>query len=447
MSATAGAWLVIAAALLILSLRRPVYAVAFYMLTFFAAPHLWWWGNDLPGVRYALIAGLALLGAVVFHLSQSPGDRGHRWTLVHSVAIAMVVNVTIVHFLIGSTPSVSIKNYVEFLKYILLFFLMWRAIQNRDDLRLVIMSIALGAAYIGYEVTINERGDFNGSRLEGVGAPGADSSNSLASVLLLALPLIGSLFVEGRLRHKITAVLAAPLALNVVLLCNSRGAFIGLIGSGLAFLALARGPTRKQAYRALALGGVVLFLLLGDPEILGRFMTTFAGSEDRDRSAASRLEFWQAGLRMLNDYPLGDGGGSFKYVRAAHYIGEVIGEDAELRSLHNGYLTEATEWGVQGLMLRLIFIGAALGATYRTSKRCRQQGRTEDALMGLCFIAAASGYLIQCVFGSFISNEWGYWIVALLVRYGEIYKEPASTQAQAQRIAASPLPSPAVSVG
>jgi O-antigen ligase len=220
----------------------------------------------------------------------------------------------------------------------------------------------------------------------------------------------------------VTAILAAPLVLNVVLLCNSRGSFLALIGAAVVFLILARGATRKQAIRAMALGGVLLYLLLGDPKILDRFSTTFAGSEERDASAAGRLQFWQAGLLMIWDYPLGDGGGSFKYVHGGRYLTRVMGEDAEERSLHNGYLTEATDWGVQGLVLRLFFIGLAAGAAYRTSNRCRAEKRVEDALVGTCLMVALAAFLITSMFGSFIANEWDYWIVALLVRYAEVYR-------------------------
>jgi len=426
MSLTAGAWAFLAVLLALSSLSRPVWAVALYMLTFFAAPHLWWWGDDLPSVRYALLAGFVLLVAVLVQQGQQlPGGR-HRWSRVHTAGVLIAANATFVHFFLASVPSVSVDNYLELLKLCLLFFLMWAAIQDRSDLRIAVVAIALGAAYIGYEVTINERGDFSGSRLEGVGAPGADASNSLASLMLLTLPLIGSLWVDGGKRHKLTTLLAAPLVLNVLLLCNSRGAFLGLIGAGLSFVLVARGRTRKQAIKILALGGVLLYLLLGDPKILDRFMTTFSGSQERDRSAASRLQFWQAGLLMLSDYPLGDGGGSFKYVRGGQYLRRVMGSDAEERSLHNGYLTEATEWGAQGLLFRLIFLGGAVFLAYRTSNRCRREGRSTDALMGMCFLVAGAGYLIHCVFGAFIANEWGYWIVALLVRYGELYEVPAS---------------------
>jgi O-antigen ligase len=442
MSVTPATWAALAVFLVVMSFKRPAYAVAFYMMTFFAAPHMWWWGDQLPDLRYSLISGLVVLASVVFYLANSPPERGHRFGFVHIVAIGMALNATFVHFALASVPSISIDNYIEMLKLLLLVFLVWRAIENRSDMRIVMVAIALGAAYIGYEVTINERGDFNGARLEGVGAPGAESANSLASVMLLTLPLIGTLFVEGRWWHKLTAMLGGPMALNVLLLCNSRGAFLGLIGAAGSFLLVSRGKTRVYALRSLALGGITLFMLLGDPEILERFMTTFVGSEERDESANSRLQFWQAGFMMIADYPLGDGGGSFKYVRGGEYLRQVIGESAIERSLHNGYLTEATEWGIQGLFLRLLFVGGAMLAAYRTSNRCRIEGRFSDSLMGICLISAGGGYLIHCMFGSFISNEWGYWIVAILIRYGELYQVPETVTVGAPASTPEPVMRP-----
>src|SRR5690606_33608939 len=123
--------------------------------------------------------------------------------------------------------------------------------------------------------------------------------------------------------------------------------------------------------------GLALYLLLGDPKILERFATTFVGAEERDRSAASRIEFWTAGVLMLRDYPLGAGGGSFKYVHGNKYLAEA-GSDQQSRSIHNGYLTEATDWGIQGLVLKLLFITAALRMAYRTMQHCRKAHRLED---------------------------------------------------------------------
>ena len=435
MSLTAIVWACLAVGTCVLSLKRPVWAVAFYMLTYFAAPHLWWWGDDLPSFRYAFWAGIWLLIVVVFHsLTQSgtrlPGTDGGLGRTARFAAAGMVLNATVVHFLIAAEPDISLDTYVELLKYVLLFFLLKGAIRDRGDLRIALISIALGAAYIGYEVTINERGDFNGARLEGVGAPGAQDANGLAQLMLITLPLVGSLVLNKSIISKVAGIGAAPLVLNVLLLCNSRGAFLGLAGAAGSFVMVARGVTRKKAIQTLALGGVVLYLLLGDPKILDRFSTTFVGSEARDNSAAGRIDFWRASALMIIDYPLGAGGGAFKFIYGPRYLTAVTGDqEPDARSIHNGYLTEATDWGVQGLFFKLLFMGAALLATYRTTNRARLDGRINDSLIGICVFVAGAGGMIHCIFGSFLANEYMYRLAAILLRYSELYARELGSEA------------------
>lgn len=424
MSLMAMGWAGLAACLCVLSLRRPVWALAFYLQTFFAAPHMWWWGDDIPSARYALWAGVLLLLSVLSTAQLKSVPSPPEFGRLKTIAIAMVVNATVVHLLFALNQTISADTYVELVKYTLLFFLISAAIKDRADLRYALAAMALGAAYIGWEVTVNERGDFNGSRLEGVGAPAAQTANSLANVMLVMLPLSGSLFLTKSWTWKTISAVASPLILNVLLLCNSRGAFLGLIGTALAMVFMARGESRKRALQVLALGGVALFFLLGDADILDRFVTTFVGSEERDNSASGRLDFWRAGLALLSDYPLGAGGGVFKFVLGQRYLGDIVGaENADARSLHNGYLTEATDWGVQGLFLKIaLFVTAIVGA-YKTCEKCRKEGRTQDALLGLCVTTTAVGFLIHCSFGAFLNNEWGFWILALLTRYSAVYAE------------------------
>jgi O-antigen ligase len=419
-------WVVLAITFLVLSFRRPVWAVAFYLQTFFAAPHMWWWGDEIPSARYAFWAGFVMVGALAISTeSSTPNVPGFK--RMRGVALAMAVNATLVHLLLAVNQTISLDTYLELVKYTLLFFIMSAAIKDRADFHRMVATIAIGAAYIGWEVTVNERGDFSGSRLEGVGAPAAQTANSLANVMLVVLPLAGSLFIARSWKWKLVSLVAAPLVLNVLLLCNSRGAFLGLIGTGVALVLFARGQMRKRALQVLALGGVALFFLLGDPEILTRFVTTFVGSEQRDNSASTRLVFWEAGFELIKDYPLGAGGGVFKFVLGERYLGEIVGvDDAEARSLHNGYLTEATDWGIQGLLLKLSLFVLGIATAYRTCEKCRREGRMQDALLGLCVVTTAVGFLIHCFFGSFLNNEWGYWTLALLARYAALYNEAES---------------------
>jgi hypothetical protein len=431
-SLTAIVWVVLAVVFAVGALKRPVWAVALYFLTFFLAPHLWWWGDQIPSARYALYAGWVLIASVTMHSFRSWRESVGSNTFVMRIALLLIANATFVHLVFASNPDISLEEYTEYVKFTLLYFLLDAAIQTRADFRTTIMVIALGAGYIGYEVTINERGDFNGARLEGVGAPGADTSNGLASLMLVTLPLTGTLFIGGTIVQRATLLLSAPLVLNVAILCNSRGAFLGMIAAAFSFVLLARGASRKKAIRAAILGGVLLYLLLGDPEILERFSTTFVGSEERDASASSRIEFWKAGLAMLEDYPFGAGGGAFKYVHATRYLAEV-GSTAAARALHNGYLTDATDWGIQGLLLKLLFVFGAIRMAHKTSSRCRKAGREDDALIGTAVIAAMIAMLVCCIFGSYLSNEWVYWTAAFLTTYSRLYDVDATTAASATK--------------
>jgi hypothetical protein len=427
MSLTSALWAGLFVLMPVLSIARAGWAVPLYMMTFFAAPQLWWWGDQLPDLRYALTSGFVLVAAAILGQSQ-PEDGRRHFGLVQWAAIGIVVNAVLVHLFLAAGPRFSQVELIEVAKFCLLFFLMSSVIKKKADLRLAFVAMAVGAGYIGYEVTINERGEFNGGRLEGVGAPGADTANSLASLLMTTLPFTGSLISQSGLSLKVLVAIAAPLALNVIILCNSRGAFLALIGSGISFVLLSRGKTRKNALKALGLGAVVLYLLLGDPEIVQRFATTFSGAEERDSSASSRIEFWTAGWELIKDHPLGSGGGAFKYVLGERYL-RMYTTQVDSRSLHNGYLTIATNWGVQGLVLHLIFVLAAMTAAYRTSETCRRAGLTHDALVGTCVIVGGIALLIGSVFGSFLPNEWCYWLVAYLVRYADIYR-PETAEAQ-----------------
>jgi hypothetical protein len=424
MSLTSAIWAGLFVLLPALSVARAGWAIPLYMLTFFAAPQLWWWGDELPGFRYSLTSGFVLVGAAFLGQTQLQEGKRH-FGIVQWAALGIMVNAVVVHLFLAAGPRFSQAELIELAKFCLLFFLMSSVIKTKADLRLAFIAMALGAGYIGYEVTINERGEFQGGRLEGVGAPGADTANSLASLLMTTLPFTGSLISQSGFALKGLVAITAPLALNVIILCNSRGAFLALIGSGVSFVLISRGETRKNALKALALGAVVLYLLLGDPEILQRFATTFSGAEERDNSASSRLEFWKAGWELLKDHPLGSGGGAFKYVLGERYL-RMYTTQVDSRSLHNGYLTIATNWGVQGLVLHLIFVLGAMVAAFKTSEACRRAGLAHDALVGICVIVGGIALLIGSVFGSFLPNEWCYWLVAYLVRYSEMYRPLAS---------------------
>jgi len=398
----------------VLAIRRPSWGIALYMLTYFLAPPFWWWGKSVAEYRWNLLASLVLLGSVLINVvlrdSKFISHRATKWLLL--LATSTALNATAVHVLFAPNAQISSVGYVLTLKMLLLLILMAVSIRDETDLKIIVLAIVLGAGYIGYEVTINDRGSVRGGRLEGVGTASASTANDLACLMVSSTMLVGPLFLFGTRYQKLVAIVVGPLVFNVILLCNSRGALLGLLVSGVAYVLAAPRSMRVQVYKIAGLGAIVGFLLLGDPRIVERFMTTFNTGEQRDHSATSRTQYWKAGLMLLADQPLGSGGQAFKKVYGARYIERVTGV-SEGRSVHQGYIDEACEWGLQGLLLRLLLFGTGLVLAWHASRRAMYTGQWYVGAVALSVLAGLIALMIQALFGTFLTSEWGVWMIAL----------------------------------
>lgn len=443
MNLTVITWVLTFVAGTLLTFKRPVYGVCLYLFTFFVNPPFWWWGDLIATVRWNLYAAIILGVALFLHRArgEESGPKPAPWPA--KFALLMAANAIFVHYLLAPDRDVSWAMLELLLKFVTLYFLMVHAIRTRDDLRLAVWGIIICASYIGYEVTINERGSFSGGRLEGVGAAGVQNSNELASLLLAVVPFGGYLFLTGGWRDKTLAAVTTMFALNVLLLCNSRGAFLGLMAAGIIIIAIAPKGVRAKVGKGLALGSVALLLLLNDPKIVDRFMTTFVGAEERDSSATTRFVIWTAAWEQIKDHPLGAGGESFSKVLGRRYL-PGVGYDSDGRAVHNGYVNEICNWGFQGFFLRLAFLIAAFRVVRRTGKACGLRGETDGALFAAVLMSAAAGTMITAFFGDYLDDEWLIWLAALMVVHGKVYAvEVAQPQAvDAPRIHPRPIAVP-----
>ncbi len=443
MSATLLLFFFILALLTLLAFKRPAYGVSLYLLLFFAHPGYWWWGSPLSFQRWSLLGGIVLLATVVFSGRDLFQISGHPATRrIQLSALALTVNATFVHLVLADDWNISAGPYWQLLKFVLLFFLIVSAAKTKYDLRIIVLSMLIGAAYIGYECTINDRGGIVHGRLEGIGAPGAKGANQLASLMVTLLPLSGAFFLAGKWWEKLLMLPIAPFMVNVVLLCNSRGAFLAAIASVVILLALAPRDVRLKAMRLAGLGALAVWMLLGDPRILDRFWTTFADKDERDASAAGRLEYWKAGLRMIKDYPLGAGGNGFKRAHGPRYIAAVVGDEFEARSVHNGYINQVCEWGIQGLVFSLSFLLGGFMLAWRIARGLDGPTDLFSRLLGILLVSGLAAFLITAVFGDYIDAEWGYWMCALAVAAASLNRaEHAAEPAEpvAEQIEPSPI--------
>ncbi len=417
------AWLGGFAILILLGLKNPTWTMVLYFHTFFAFPGVWWWGGPVENVRWNLIAGFIVIIGVLIKKGSDTIAWGAKASLTSAsspIILLFLANATFVQYTLANDLEIGEPSYILLAKVVFLYFLMTNLITSNKDLKLISIAMVIGASYIGYEATINDRGNLVGSRLEGIGAPGATGANQLASLMVTIIPVAGSLFLISSTKVKVVLGLAVSFILNVILLCNSRGAFLAMIFSGLVYLILSPSKIRKQTILLLTLGVVATFVLLGDDRIVNRFMTTFADDQTRDQSADHRLLFWKAGLNVIQDYPLGTGGYGFKEVHAVRYIAEQ-GITVQSRSVHNGFINEACEWGIQGLFLKILFFLTAIVESRRAAAHQLKLGNIEASTLHLGYISGLSAFMISCIFGDFLDAEWGYWYAAMLVCFSRVY--------------------------
>jgi len=423
MSLTAIVWLCMFVFLAVMTMRRSSWGIPLYMITFFANPPLWWWGRGVLssfGHRWNLVAALILAVGVLFDIRRrsdqlkGPARNAFLWLLLYAI------NALFIHLLAAANVENSATQLSLIWKQTGLLLLMWLTIQDEFDLKMLIYSIILGTVYVGYEVVINDQGHFSRSRLEGINLPGADESNFLACLFCLSLPLIGGLLLAGKRHEQVAALLCAPLVVEVVLRCNSRGAFLSLILAVGWLVVGTFGKMRRRVLAVIAVGAIGTFMMISDQDILDRFYSTFAEGTQRDRSAQSRIEFWMLALDFITDHPFGAGGeAAFKSDLGLTYLAG-IGE-IRYRAVHNGYLDIAASWGVQGTFVYAMAFMVVWRNLRKAIRAVHARDDDRTALLGTCIDAALVTQLFTGIFLSSLDSEWIFWWFAVALAYHRVH--------------------------
>ncbi|HTV03291.1 MAG TPA: O-antigen ligase family protein, partial [Luteitalea sp.] len=203
------------------------------------------------------------------------------------------------------------------------------------------------------------------------------------------------------------ALVSFPFVVNTIILCNSRGATLAMVGMGVAGILLTRGPQRRGLL-ALSVAGALAFLFLADPEFLERQATLVA--DERDSSSEGRLKSWAGALELMKDYPLGAGGGGYDILSPV-YIPEVVAAyDGAERAVHNTFLWVGSDWGVAGLVSFCVFLFGTFVVVHRARHlavdvRTNMEGvAVQSAIVGI----AIGGFFINRTYGEIM-----YWVPAL----------------------------------
>jgi putative inorganic carbon (HCO3(-)) transporter len=146
------------------------------------------------------------------------------------------------------------------------------------------------------------------------------------------------------------AILLAALLFSLLTLAltQSRG---GILGVSVGLLALIGWKRPRIGLSILAVGSLtlVVLVLLGSGGVIAIFLS--------DGTLASRMEVWQRGWMMVQDFPFtGIGIGTYNVVAHALYPFFIAGPDEIVPHAHNQFLEVAVGLGIPGLILYLALL-------------------------------------------------------------------------------------------
>ncbi len=408
MSKRALVWLIAYLTGVAFTFHEPFWGVATYLIDYYVHPPLQWWGDELPDLRWSLLPASALLASYFLH-GRTLWDKNilrhasTTWLLVFFGLAAVLTP-----FALDETRSL---HYLSILgKYVLLYLVLVGSLRTHRQFRWFVCLMMVGSIFWGYEALGATR---SAGRLEGVGGPDADSDNALSAHLLPMLPLLAVMVWKGNRWEKIIAILAAPFVLNTIILANSRGATVGILIGATAALLLSQWRMRVRLVPLMAVGAL-LFWTLTDTTFIERQSTLL----DKDpKGASDRIELWQGGLALIDDYPMGLGGGGYDKLSPVYVPRAVKEAGGQERTVHNTYLWVATDWGLQGLVAFFGFIGATIFSLHRIRRRTADQ---HIMLESFALEVGLYAFLGAAFFVNRTYSEMLYWIPALTASLANI---------------------------
>lgn len=326
-------------------------------------------------------------------------------------------------------PDIVWDRLIEFAKIVGVMLVAVNVLTTRPRLRFFLL------AFLGYFALYPVRGALVTYFTVGGGVDGRaawnfayENPNDLAGMCLLVFSLsAGMLTTDRRLWIRACALAGAIVLPLVILLTQSRGAFIALLAVGGVMV---KGYWRQA--RMLLLGGLaVVFLAFVAPDSVWQRLGTLkdvtneesAAQASDEGSARQRMEIWKVAATIFAENPVtGVGLGAYSkehYVVAQRPAFNPTAQGP--RDTHSTYLNLMAEAGLPGLL----FFFAVIGATVLDAERTRRRAATvrPAAARQLFYLELGLfGYLVAGVWGTYGQLVLTYLHLALIYATAQVVK-------------------------
>ena len=387
------------------AVHTPFYALLFYIGNAYFRPEEWVWTDFVSSLRLSLISGIWV---VLISLAT-------RQRLVFNTRVALLwlfLFHTLISTLAAEDFSYSWRYWIDFLKTIVIAYMIVVLVTDAAKLRLIVlvMALALGLEQTKqgwfYLITSPEWHNENP-------VPFLGDNNGVAVGMLALVPLIGFLLqtaAEKRARAFYAIMMVG--CLFRALSTHSRGGFLALIAMAGVWWMRSRHKLAGLLC-GLAISAVVLPML---PDTFwGRMSTIQTFEKEQDQSALGRLHFWSVAIEMANAYPV-LGVGYFGYNQAYDKHDFSRGQYGKWRSVHSGYFGVLAELGYVGATLYLVILLSALLSCSRVYKRSlRDPALQEERKCALSLQVSLIAYLVGAIFVSAQYSEMLWHLIALTI--------------------------------
>ena len=331
-----------------------------------------------------IFLGLAFVAWIVMLVKRREVPRfpGFFWPLLAYAGLSLIASA------LSRNPAVSFQDSRELL-LLLIVPIVFTGIRGREDgeraagalLASALASIAFSLAYSLFKASPGERvAGFMGHYM------------TQAGLLLLFGALALSFFLFGKGKIRLVWGGGFALAAVALVLTLTRNAWVGLVVVTCILLLL----YKPKALILLPVAAALIFLA-SPPHVKRRALSIF---DPQSYSNAQRIEYLQAGLEIIQDYPLHGTGPNTVHVVFQQPKYQLSEEARNNVHLHNNLIQIGAERGIPTLLAWLVFMAWALVTLVRLIRE------RADSLLYI-YTAAALAACAGLFTAGFFEYNWG----------------------------------------
>jgi putative inorganic carbon (hco3(-)) transporter len=392
-------------------------------------------GSSIWALRYPVIGLLTYVGFAVLRPQAIFGFAGDIRNVSQWVGIALIAGwvingfgtwkfgrargVVIVMFLFvgwfilsgiqALNPDRSYESLVNLSRFMLPVLIGITLLDDTKNRHRMFWTIVMAQGYVGFEMNLMYLKGYN---VAADGFGGMDNNCFAASLVATIGPAVCLVIASKTWWERALAGSAAALILHTLLLTFSRGGMVGLLAVGV--VALVMMPKRPK-YMAVVVLTMLLAVRLTGPQLMARYASTFAETEERDGSAESRLDLWRDCLKVVADYPiLGVGPANWRVIASSYGW-------PEGKSAHSVWMETAAEMGIPGSLLLFSFFGIAAIRLWPIARLRQTDENRLDIAIAAGTVLSAVGFIVSGQFVSVSGLELPYYVVMVgagLLKHG-----------------------------